>query len=108
MAEYIDREAVLDKRRKVTEYDEAGFAMNYQAVPVEDVEAIPAADVAEVVRCKECIYYEKEKEDAPPYCNNIDGLNEPDAGDFCSYGERKGDCNNCNNHSNERKGGVEK
>lgn len=48
MAEYIEREAVLDKRRKVTEYDEAAFAMSYQAVPVEDIEAIPAADVVEL------------------------------------------------------------
>ena len=49
----------------------------------------PAADVVEVVRCKDCEYWENGK-NRTPYCCNIDGLNEPDANDFCSYGERKG------------------
>lgn len=52
------------------------------------VENAPTADAAEVVRCKDCIYWDNGK-DYEPYCNNIDGLNEPSETDFCSYGERK-------------------
>lgn len=110
--EYIEREAVLDKRRKVTEYDEAAFAMSYQAVPVEDIEAIPAADVVEVCRCKECEYLTVHNSPTLyAYCEKTHYRFEPFQTDtrthFCSYGERKGDCNKCNNHSNERKGGEQ-
>lgn len=35
--------------RKVTEYDEAGYDMTYDAVPVEVIEALPALDVEPVV-----------------------------------------------------------
>lgn len=96
MAEYIDREALLDKRRKVTEYDEAGFAMNYQAVPVEDIEAIPATDVAEVVRCEKCKRCELrypakaigEEAIEGYWCHSNQKYVTPN--DFCSCGERKG------------------
>ena len=95
MAEYVDREAYENEFQTYCPLDEVGGVIN----------DIPAADVVEVVRCKGCIYYEKGNDYKPPYCNNIDGLNEPDVDDFCSYGVRQGGCNNCNNHSNERKGG---
>jgi hypothetical protein len=48
MSEYIERGALIDKRHKVCEYDEAGFCVTYQAVPVEDIQQAPAADVVEV------------------------------------------------------------
>ena len=46
------------------------------------------ADVVNVVRCKDCVYWENGK-DYTPYCNEPNGLIEPNADDFCSYGERK-------------------
>ena len=49
MAEYIEREAVLKKQIGVVVYDEGGWDANVRAVPVEDIEAIPTADVAPVV-----------------------------------------------------------
>ena len=49
MAEYIEREAALNKQIGVVVYDEGGWDANVRAVPVEDIEAIPAADVAPVV-----------------------------------------------------------
>ena len=53
------------------------------------IENIPAADVVEVVRCKECIFWEKGK-GYTPYCNHPDSmLMDTNADDFCSYGERK-------------------
>jgi hypothetical protein len=46
-------------------------------------------DAVEVVRCKDCIYYEIGK-DYEPYCNHVThGIPYPKADDFCSYGERK-------------------
>lgn len=51
MTDAISRSAVLTvgNVRKVTEYDEAGYDMTYDAVPVEAIEALPALDVAPVV-----------------------------------------------------------
>lgn len=60
MAEYIEREAVLNKQIGVVVYDEGGWDANVRAVPVEDIEAIPAADVTPVVRCKECKHWHEE------------------------------------------------
>lgn len=67
------------------------------------IDALKAADVVEVVRCKDCIYWCKLKEDngvvvrihhneLRSQCLNINGLNKTDciteANDYCSYGER--------------------
>jgi hypothetical protein len=52
---------------------------------------VPAADVAEVVRCKDCKYYKQNPygEDGQKMCQCwIDWLS-TDNNDFCSYGERK-------------------
>lgn len=77
MAEYIEREALLKKMC---------------AACREYVKNAPAADVAPVVRCKECkhrrlcgvapfMYYS---------CAHSDGLADAvQEDDFCSYGERK-------------------
>ena len=40
-----------------------------------------------VVRCKDCKFYGID-EDGFCFCECFGGLNEPDARDFCSYGER--------------------
>lgn len=84
MAEYIERDAALrvahtmrpeDKRLKIT------------------MANIPAADVAPVVRCKDCLYWDG----AIGFCHQNsqyynDGeswdIYQPD--DFCSRGERRG------------------
>ena len=49
MAEYIERSAVLQNKTTMTEYDEGGWDAPVSVVRVEDIEAIPAADVAPVV-----------------------------------------------------------
>lgn len=53
---------------------------------------VPAADVVEVVRCGECMFW-----DAPPSCEGLarcrtgeSGVRFRNASDFCSRGERKG------------------
>jgi hypothetical protein len=94
MAEYIDRDMVINKRRKMSEYDEAGWCVTCQAVRVEDIENTPSADVVEVVRCKDCKfafpyrnYYYCENEDSP--FTNSDWAVCLNGYDFCSYGERR-------------------
>lgn len=62
-------------------------------IPLRDVkksiEATPAADVVEVVRCKDCRYWENGK-DYETYCNHWDNMMaDTKADDYCSYGKRK-------------------
>ena len=79
MAEYIQRETLLER----AEYDN-----NYRLIiPSEAIKAAPAADVAPVVRCKDCKH---SWEDIGGLCCShgacVD-LTVP--GDFyCAYGER--------------------
>lgn len=42
----------------------------------------------DLVRCKDCIYYECGK-GYTPWCNHFNGLEDVGEDDFCSYGERK-------------------
>lgn len=72
----IDADELLKHSCKVTEYDEAGFSMEYNAVATEEVKNAPTVDAVPVVRgewvkkiygwsCSECsesfgpeLYYE--------------------------------------------------
>lgn len=100
MDEYIKREAAIAYIREQSEeckkaFEELGgesgiYADAYNDL-AEDFHSIPAADVAPVVRCKDCKHY------GMGACLKIysDGnvhsaawqSRRPD--DFCSYGERK-------------------
>lgn len=72
--EYIDREKA--KRLLHIEYAYAAEQL---------LDEIPAADVAPVVRCKDCKYNVGTKK-----CLNPDSFFAvPKDDDFCSYGERK-------------------
>lgn len=61
---------------------------------VQTVNTRPTVDAVHVVRCRECLYYEKGKS-YEPYCNHpTHGIPYSNDDDFCSYGERKdGDWN---------------
>lgn len=91
MAEYIERtvavKAVLRMRKP-----ENSVAQNRMLSIIQmDMLKLPAADVAPVVRCKDCKHYDM------GVCLKIysDGNVHPEAwqkrrpDDFCSYGERK-------------------
>ena len=54
----------------------------------DDVKGLPAADVVEVVRCKDCVWYSDEVEDVIGWCDRNDE-HAVNAGGFCSHGERK-------------------
>lgn len=90
MKEFIERAAVKD------EILSWAVCINHpELVSKEDtmycIDSIPAADVVEVVRCRDCVHYKKGS------CNlhsvwpdqYSDGYDcRPDDDDFCSYGER--------------------
>lgn len=105
MAEYIEREAVLkeinDKMANI------GFTSPYQdhlIIMLEGMERIrdsvedaPAADVAPVVRCKDCKHWEKKGFQGGDDVNHLEyGGHCPYSygarfeSDFCSYGRTEG------------------
>lgn len=78
MAEYIDREEYCEKNcRCSNEY------CDRQSCPIWKA---PAADVAPVVRCKDCKHHNKPR---LGWCEVH--LDRENLDDFCSYGERKDD-----------------
>ena len=90
MKEYIDKEALLEIVGKMPLSWEYGKAVSDIYDIIKDH---PAADVVEVVRCKDCVY--------GTLCENMAGADYVDCGmddqatrlphDFCSYGERRTD-----------------
>ena len=90
MAEYIERDALYKTVAKNVEvFDDAGANIKEQCLE-HIVIAEPAADVVEVVRCKDCRIG---KGNTPKmgagwiYCNNNDQYHKETH--FCGYGERK-------------------
>lgn len=79
--EYIRRSDAL----KGVELFQCGWA-EIEAVQTDYIERLPAADVAPVVRCKDCKYH---YDCGVHFCNRL-RMDCPDDSDFfCSYGERK-------------------
>ena len=72
MAEYIEREVLLEKMKNWHE----------KISLVTCVNSIPSADVVPVVRCKDCTEWDEISSE----CSHWYGFRE---NDFCSYGERK-------------------
>ena len=63
----------------------------HMAGAMNAIDEMPSADVVEVVRCKDCIYYNETHEacDCDEKAISSLGIFFPNADDFCSYGERK-------------------
>lgn len=87
MAEYIDREALLKELYPYDVVDKKTYAINAEAI-YREIKKAPAADVVEVVRCKDCVNFKRYKH--KPELGECDLL-EADLTDdfFCSHGERK-------------------
>lgn len=82
MPEYIEREAVkraLAESGLIPRYRWGGYASD--AI----VDRVPAADVVEVVRCKDCRFFCFK--DMSAYCPHQVSVCWHDG--FCSYGERR-------------------
>ena len=82
---YIDRdkaiETAVQNYKGVTQFDAIEL--------VEAMENIPAADVVEVVRCKDCGMFVDNKEALVTYCKRECKNLTVNPSDFCSYGERR-------------------
>lgn len=52
MNDLISRSALIKRRRKVVEYDEAGFSVDYFAVSVEEINNAPTVEAKPVVHGK--------------------------------------------------------
>ena len=84
MAEYIEREKVI--KLITSRYENPELCE-------QEINSIPAADVAPVVRCRECKYYTPQKKSKQwncktLYCNRVVTV-KTKPNDFCSYGERR-------------------
>lgn len=100
MPEFIEREAVIKKLNNIaTDYiKDNSIQCSIAAGTVVDIRdsviiKAPAADVVEVVRCKECKHFSKVKQLRVTdlnfsYCHKFHhNITKDD--DFCSYGERR-------------------
>lgn len=82
MAEYIEREALMRNLKQ--------FAPEQLTPLIESlIQKQPAADVVEVVRCKDCKYWQDNNGGYPHEECKWSENETPDLDDFCSYGERK-------------------
>lgn len=93
MAEYINREALIDQIAPDDPCDKYLFATmrEVKAAFRDIISDFPAADVVEVVRCIECEYWDGigyEGRCEAPKNGLIREYSNYD--DFCSYGVRKG------------------
>lgn len=103
MAEYIEREALLARVKEKSDlFDKKiePFSAGLYKYLAGEVEAMPAADVVEVVRCKDCKHLGRSVRlfagDSPAdaaactlFRGQLRTLNE-----FCSCGERRADNGN--------------
>lgn len=92
MAEYIKREDVMNIRPVTSISTGPGkYKLNKDMVDFLDIiRKLPAADVVEVVRCKDCRAFMKHptKEDTM-CCSEWPSLSIVEPNDYCSYGERR-------------------
>ena len=89
--EYISREAALKyiKSEQCRTCSDIGLCGNCAVlVAVKLLEKVPAADVAEVVRCKDCQYYQDAKTNKKGFLICPAFGMEITETDYCSYGVR--------------------
>lgn len=89
MTDYIKRTDALEITTRTCGDYAAAFA---------EIRKLPAADVAEVVRCKDCKYgdYDSKPNGAMICLRTIDGFWRKET-DFCSYGEYQTNTGGSNN-----------
>jgi hypothetical protein len=89
MAEFIERQVAIDAVTAVYTRT-AGYKTRERVWETrEAIQKLPAADVAPVVRCKDCKYWQDNNDNYPHEECRWGHGETPDANDFCSYGERK-------------------
>lgn len=85
MAEYVERAAAVKSVLRMRRPENSVAQNRMLSIIQMDMLKLPAADVVEVVRCKDCKYNVGAKK-----CLHPDSFFAvPKDDDFCSYGERK-------------------
>lgn len=87
MAEYIKREDVRDLMYIMCAGQNKAFVKAMEQV----IDDTPTADVAPVVRCRDCKYWQDNNGGYPHEDCKWDSYETPDVDDFCSSGERRDD-----------------
>lgn len=93
MAEYVNKEDAIKQIVKGEEMYGEEFATDTGRVK-DFLGVLPSADVVEVVRCKDCKWYDADGEEMNTqghcwYKNGEPVMQNMKPNDFCSYGERK-------------------
>ena len=92
MSDYISRKAIITwiEKSLAMYHDKYSTDMLHMfglfRSAIEDKSLFPAADVVEVVRCRECKYNVNEPEAGNANCIILYGMT--DQNGFCHYGER--------------------
>ena len=88
MTEYIERDAAVEIAEKFGTCNGSVLGRHSGVADciASKIAGLPAADVAPVVRCKDCKYYKPEEVECG--CDFAGGLPYVKSEDFCSYGER--------------------
>lgn len=79
-------------QKKVQSYAGTLAAIAYNSA-LETIKEAPTVDAVEVVRCKNCVYFQTQANDwgygFTVYNKEHGGMLDPCPDDFCSYGERR-------------------
>lgn len=88
MAKYISAEIA---KKALAESDLIPrYAESCKPITDRIIDSLPAADIAPVVRCRDCKYYDPEDWGGIT-CKADGGMTDPDEDSFCSQGERRTD-----------------
>ena len=88
MSRYIDADALGIGKANRDVFENKAYADGWNAA-IDIIESAPTADVAEVVRCKDCKYYQDNNGGYQQDMCRWRQDETPDEDDFCSAGERK-------------------
>ena len=90
MVDYINRDALLQEIEQERRASKNSFPRQYFVVGdvLTCIRTAPAADVVEVVRCKNCRYYPTTKVNEKGFLICPASSMEITEADYCSYGER--------------------
>ena len=97
MPRYIDAEELTQEVERIIESNEKNLDITPRTKEVyllgmkhtlDFVKVTPAADVVEVVRCKDCKHFRPSEISTANFCEWHSDL-EIQGNDFCNYGERK-------------------
>ena len=85
MSDYISRDELLELYAPGPDCDKC--SVPYPVVR-QNILDMPAADVAPVVRCPQCVHHE---DNGYQFCNKWEHFLPDDSAFFCAFGERKED-----------------